>query len=314
MANLSVEDVCGIVIDRLASGTYSHGSKLPTTRELAKEIGVHRNTVAKAYRSLADLGLVRVEQGRGTYATALPIEEKSRRPLLEQIAERIMELAMRARRLGVSLEQFRSLVNENIDLVYHEYTPHTAFVECNLSDAEAAVAEIETLTGFSLTPVLLKEIESAPSEIYEEYDLVFTSLFHLKEVIDLLSAVEEPKLKVIGVYTQPDERALSEIAQIKPGSCVGVIVNNSEGGRHFANLINAYTTVTTELLVRPTTDGEVCQFAEEVDAVVYSRSQAARVETLDLDVPAIALPFHVSQQSVGLIIDALLDSPEMAIR
>ena len=70
MGQLSAHAVRDIVIDRLASGAHPIGSKLPTSRELAAEIGAHRNTVAKAYQELANLGLVSVRQGRGTYVVA----------------------------------------------------------------------------------------------------------------------------------------------------------------------------------------------------------------------------------------------------
>ena len=56
MKRLSVQDVVDHVVDRLASGIYPPGGRLPTSRSLAAELGVHRNTIAKAYQSLVDLG------------------------------------------------------------------------------------------------------------------------------------------------------------------------------------------------------------------------------------------------------------------
>src|SRR3954452_6310280 len=42
--------------------------RLPTERELALRFGVNRHTVGQAVRSLAERGLVRIEQGRGMFA------------------------------------------------------------------------------------------------------------------------------------------------------------------------------------------------------------------------------------------------------
>ena len=42
---------------------------MPTEAELAKRFGVNRHTVRRAVADLADRGLVRVEQGRGTFVT-----------------------------------------------------------------------------------------------------------------------------------------------------------------------------------------------------------------------------------------------------
>lgn len=43
------------------------GDRLPTVRELAAQLDVNFNTVARAYRLLHRAGLVSAQQGRGTY-------------------------------------------------------------------------------------------------------------------------------------------------------------------------------------------------------------------------------------------------------
>jgi len=54
----------------LVSGDLAPGRRLPTTRELAMDLGVHRNTVAEAYRILADEGWLELRRRHG--ATVLP--------------------------------------------------------------------------------------------------------------------------------------------------------------------------------------------------------------------------------------------------
>jgi GntR family transcriptional regulator len=49
----------------LAQGTVTPGTELPSARQLARDLGVHWNTVARAYRRLADQGLLVVRRGRG---------------------------------------------------------------------------------------------------------------------------------------------------------------------------------------------------------------------------------------------------------
>ena len=43
------------------------GAKLPATRELARELGVNRATVAQAYEELIAAGLARAHVGQGTF-------------------------------------------------------------------------------------------------------------------------------------------------------------------------------------------------------------------------------------------------------
>ncbi len=54
----------------LVSGALPEGARLPTIRELAADLGVHRNTVAQAYRILADEGWLELRRRRGARVVA----------------------------------------------------------------------------------------------------------------------------------------------------------------------------------------------------------------------------------------------------
>jgi len=51
----------------IQSGQLEPGSQLSTMRELAVELGIDANTVARVYRELEDEGLIERQQGRGTF-------------------------------------------------------------------------------------------------------------------------------------------------------------------------------------------------------------------------------------------------------
>ncbi|MFO7858796.1 MAG: phosphonate metabolism transcriptional regulator PhnF [Ectothiorhodospiraceae bacterium] len=53
--------------DEIAAGAYEPGGRLPTEAALSRRFGVNRHTVRHAMATLADEGLVRIEQGRGTF-------------------------------------------------------------------------------------------------------------------------------------------------------------------------------------------------------------------------------------------------------
>jgi len=56
----------------LAQGGIAPGDELPSVRQLAGDLGVHWNTVARAYRRLADEGLLVVRRGRGAVVRDIP--------------------------------------------------------------------------------------------------------------------------------------------------------------------------------------------------------------------------------------------------
>ena len=49
----------------LVGGAFAAGERLPTVRQVAVDLGVHHNTVAQAYRALADEGWLDLARGRG---------------------------------------------------------------------------------------------------------------------------------------------------------------------------------------------------------------------------------------------------------
>lgn len=55
--------------DQILSGNLRKGERLPSSRALARELGISRNTVLSAYDELADQGLTVARVGSGTRVT-----------------------------------------------------------------------------------------------------------------------------------------------------------------------------------------------------------------------------------------------------
>ena len=53
----------------IGTGSCAPGAKLPTEAELSQQFGVNRHTVRRALEELSRAGLVRIEQGRGSFVT-----------------------------------------------------------------------------------------------------------------------------------------------------------------------------------------------------------------------------------------------------
>lgn len=70
----------GYLRDRITSGDWPVGSKIPTEADLIGQLGVGRTTVREAIRSLASLGMLEPLAGRGTFV-------RSRNPVSSVIAE-----------------------------------------------------------------------------------------------------------------------------------------------------------------------------------------------------------------------------------
>jgi GntR family transcriptional regulator len=67
MATTRAESVAHELERRILMGEYAQGSQLPSESELASSVGVSRTTLREAVGRLVARGLLRREQGRGTY-------------------------------------------------------------------------------------------------------------------------------------------------------------------------------------------------------------------------------------------------------
>lgn len=66
------------VLLAIADGRLKPGAQLPTVRQLAVDLSVNLNTVAKAYREMEIRGIVETQQGTGTFIAARTTDTKSR--------------------------------------------------------------------------------------------------------------------------------------------------------------------------------------------------------------------------------------------
>ena len=86
------------VLAALASGSLERNEQLPTIHELARELEVNPNTVARAYRELERDGYLASKRGRGTFAAAAPeMPAGDRSAVLRSIFDRAVAEAARYR-------------------------------------------------------------------------------------------------------------------------------------------------------------------------------------------------------------------------
>src|SRR5216684_537679 len=99
-----------------ASGALQTGEALPSIRPLAEELRVNRNTIAKAYSELENLGVVETQPGRGCFLkenhSALR-KEVRRELLIEEIDQAIVQ----AHHLQVPRPEFLELIHERMDVL-----------------------------------------------------------------------------------------------------------------------------------------------------------------------------------------------------
>lgn len=100
----------------IAAGQLRPGEQLPTIRELAADIRVNLNTVARAYLELDREGVISTQRGKGTFVTGVPDKEqieRKRQRLLHSIIETALE---EARKLGYSPAEIKKTFQEELKI------------------------------------------------------------------------------------------------------------------------------------------------------------------------------------------------------
>jgi GntR family transcriptional regulator len=97
----------------IAEGRLGDGDQLPTIRALHQKLNVNPNTVARAYRELAHLGLISTEHGSGCFVVPQPeVPTLSARQRQATTAELCARFAAEARSHGIPLEELIQHINQ----------------------------------------------------------------------------------------------------------------------------------------------------------------------------------------------------------
>jgi DNA-binding FadR family transcriptional regulator len=95
------DEVGSLLRRKIADGEFAIGQKLPTEPELMELFGVGRSTIREAVRNLSHTGMVRVQQGLGTFV-------ERQQDVTESMADRFL------RAKGLELNEIRALLELKI--------------------------------------------------------------------------------------------------------------------------------------------------------------------------------------------------------
>jgi DNA-binding transcriptional regulator YhcF (GntR family) len=106
------EQVADQVRQLIASGELSPGTSLPSVRQLAGDLGVSLNTVARAYRRLETEGFLITRDRAGVIAAA-PAEKAERSAQARLLTEMRATLA-RLRQAGMATDELSRIMRREI--------------------------------------------------------------------------------------------------------------------------------------------------------------------------------------------------------
>ena len=107
-----------------ASGKLRVGQRLPSVRELARELAVNQNTILRVYERLVSDGLLQMRHGQGTFVSSAS-KARSLAVHRKRLLEELRQLARQGVGLGLTSDQLHELLSEALGQI-HQPAPTQA--------------------------------------------------------------------------------------------------------------------------------------------------------------------------------------------
>lgn len=209
----------------IASRQYAPGNRLPSTRQLAKITGLHRNTISKVYRQLEQIGLVNSLTGSGIYVKKPEYEHETllgKSPLTEIYpdAQKVIKESIDTLiNQGCNLTQVRELLLSEIDNRLNcSALVIIAVPEVDIGAGKLMVSELQEALSI---PVQLVPMEKLSYVLAQATSVtVVTSHYFIKEVLEITA----PKsIRAISVDIYDYHKELQIIKNLPSDSCIGIV-------------------------------------------------------------------------------------------
>lgn len=224
-----VDEVHQRLLDRILTGYYPVGSRLPSCRALAAEFGSNSSTVDRAIGRLASGGRVRTIPRRGNFVQEVQEAAVDARSV---VAAQLDDVLLRARRLGFSGGELTTMVQVALERV--DSMRRIAVVECNPRDLRQVQELVQRAIDVEVQPVLLSE--AGGRVLDAEFDAVAVPIFHLNDVADLVRDLDQ----VIDLNLVASPTALRQLIGVRNVERLVVVAPSARGVQWMTALVGQY--------------------------------------------------------------------------
>ena len=300
---ISWTDVEKAILLRIVSGVYGPGAQLPSCEQFAADLGANKNTVSKAYRSLAERGYLRTRAGSGTFVTRRPGHADAGRALTDQAVDDVANLlamvVQEAKLAGLQRQQFVTLVDETIARFYDPVRPRVGYIDCNRLDATTLSRDLQVALSHPIEPLLIEDVVSRPEHFMASFHILATNLSHLGAVEQgLRAAVPSGGAEIIGLLVPTDPESLTQVARLRPGTHLGIVCDLDATLQALGGLVRGYNPGIEVAACLSDDAAALGRLVERVDVLLVTPSASGRVRAIEPSVPIIAVSFKPDERSV----------------
>lgn len=282
------------LVHQMAMGVYPPGSKLPSVRQLAENLGINRNTVSKVYQQLAREKLVRAVPGKGVFVVATRVRVVEENSVREQVVQSVAAVSRQARLYGLDRSELLDLILQAVERVYQRQTVSLAFVECNIHDTKELARDLQFYLNLEVHPLLLADVATHGSSHARGFDLICTTFYHLTELRQLIPDLAD---RIVALQVTPRPEVLLQLARYGAEHRLGLVVSNQ---RTLDSLITVVHTASDAAVEAAFTSDEqaVKGLGQRADAIIDTLGSHAAAVRLIPHKPKITVTYHADNQSL----------------
>lgn len=212
--------------DAIDKGILKPGDRLPTQRELSAGLNISRGTIQKAYEELVKSGIVEVLMGSGSFVARPPDNENADK---KEIAVKLIDqLLNKLSSLNYTYSEIQAFIEMGIiDREKNNESIRIAAIDCNPEALEIFKIQLSLMKNVQIRMFILDDIikYSRPDKVFEDYDIIITTLNHYDEISGILYSLRE---KLFKAAVSPANDTIFNIATIPKNSKVGIISESAK--------------------------------------------------------------------------------------
>ncbi len=210
----------------IAARHYPPGHRLPSTRQLAMQTGLHRNTISKVYRQLENDGVVEAIAGSGIYVRDQQKQKDLKTSSTSVRKKVITDVELEVRKSvdellnsGCTLQQTRDFFTREID--WRLRCGARLLVSTPREDIGASLLIAEELSPHLDVPVEVVPMEELESVLEtSSKGTVVTSRYFLQPLEEI---AKRHQIRAVAVDLSDFQKELNILKKLRSGSCVGIV-------------------------------------------------------------------------------------------
>lgn len=280
----------------LATGRYLPGDALPSTRQLAAQLGISFHTVRKAYQQLEAEGLLASQPGVGYVVSHPP--ERTLEDRMERGATIAADAVQRLIGLGFSEDEIQMLLDEQVTFRQVSTEPVKVLFAAPYRElAELGARHVTAATHVEVTPVTIAGLGGHP-----DADLILAPHASYQAAVKASGQADVIPLQIV-----PPAAALDEVVRLYPEQTLGLITAHGDAIGHLLKELRYLASFAGPALALEAgaERSRLEELAHDVDLLVYTPDARRVVRRLKPDRPTVEYAPTIAETSLAAITHAL---------